>query len=65
MLALSYCRGDLAAMWDKEKEDPGDVLKGRLPCIMEEDEEVEDESDMEQGLLRMSSDSMPVLTGPR
>ncbi|CAL8468855.1 g8396 [Coccomyxa elongata] len=64
VLALSYCRGDLAAMWDKEKEDPGDVLKGRLPCILEEDEE-EDESDIEQGLLRTPSDSMPVLTAPR
>ena len=52
-------------MWDKEKEDPGDVLKGRLPCILEEDEEEEDESDIEQGLLRTSSDSMPVLTAPQ
>lgn len=62
MLVLSYCRGDLAAMWDKEKEDPGEVVKGRLPSIIEEDE---DEDDIEQGLLRAPSDSVPVLSAVR
>jgi len=53
VLALSYFRGDLAAMWDKEKEEdcPG-VVKGRLPSIIEEDEE-EDSADIERGLLRV------------
>ena len=64
VLVLSYCRGDLAAMWDKEKEDPGEVVKGRLPSIIEEDEEQE-EDDIEQGLLRAPSDSMPVLSTVR
>lgn len=52
VLALSYFRGDLAAMWDKEKEeDCAGVVKGRLPSIREEDEE-EDSADIERGLLR-------------
>ena len=50
-MLLSWCRGDLPAMW--KGLDPPELhegpCKGRLPSIREEDEE----SDIEHGLLNV------------
>jgi hypothetical protein len=49
VMLLSWCRGDLPAMWRglDPPELPEGLCKGRLPSIREEDEE----SDIEHGLL--------------
>ena len=51
VMLLSWCRGDLPAMW--KGLDPPELhegpCKGRLPSIREEDEE----SDIEHGLLNV------------
>ena len=49
VMLLSWCRGDLPAMWQgtEPEEDLDGLCKGRLPSILEEDED----SDIEHGLL--------------
>jgi hypothetical protein len=48
VLLLSYCRGDLLAMWAGDRNNEESICKDRLPSIREEEEE---EADVEHGLL--------------
>ena len=50
-MLLSWCRGDLPAMWYglEPPEIPNGLCKGHLPSIREEDEE--SDNDIEHGLL--------------